>query len=204
MRDVIKHTIPVCWGSYEGKVWSVHSSGTAFLLNCGKETFLVTAAHVYEGILARLAEATRVRSFVGDIEFDFQDRLIASLGSAVLDIATFRILDSGISQLKKHIAYGPREWPPAPAQQDDGVLFAGYLGRERSHHQDEAEQTVCFDLYAGLTPVNSSSERHLGCVLERDEWVDSIGNGIPEVGYGLGGASGGGRLSSSTRAQLEL
>jgi hypothetical protein len=191
MRDVINHTIPICWGSYEGKTWSVHSSGTAFLLNCGLETFLVTAAHVYEGYLSALAETTRVRSFLGIIEFDFRGRLIANLGSKVLDIATFRISQSEISQLGKHVAYGPREWPPAPAQRDDGVLFAGFPGRERSHHQAAVEQTVCFGLYAGLTPVDSSSERHIGCVLERDEWIDSIGNGIPEVGYDLGGASGG-------------
>ena len=191
MRNVIKHVIPVCWGSYEGRTWSVHQSGTAFLLNCGLETFLVTAAHVYEEYLSSLSKVTGVRSYVGDVEFDFQDRLIANLGSDILDIATFRILESEISQLGKDVSHGPKEWPPEPAQQDDGVIFAGFPGVERSHHQVASTQTVCFGLYAGLTPVNSSSERHLGCVLERDEWIDAIGKGIPDVNYNLGGTSGG-------------
>lgn len=84
--------------------------------------------------------------------------------------------------------HGPREWPPANVAVDDGVFFGGFPGRERIQIGDAA---VEFGLYVGLTPVSSSSGRHFGCALDRDEWIDAIGNGIPDIGYDLGGMSGG-------------
>ncbi|PIF13352.1 S1 family peptidase [Janthinobacterium sp. 13] len=187
LRGVMNYTTPVSWGIIETGIWKIHGNGTAFLLNCGQDSFLVTAAHVYEGYLDAQKKYPQLRSYVGDIEFCFTDRLICHLGSSILDIVTFRITTDEIARLKKQVAYGSSDWL-RPVVEHDGVLFGGYPGKERNQRLPEE---VNFGMYVGLTPASSSSERHFGCVLEHDEWIDAIGNGIPQEGYDLGGVSGG-------------
>ena len=188
LGGTINYVINIAWGTFEQRRWRIHSSGTCFFLDCGAGPFLVTAAHVYEAYVEALRVNQGLRCQLGQMEFDLADRLICSLGSDRLDIATFRISADELAALAKQATHGRREWPPANVTVDDGIFFGGFPGRERFQIGDAA---VEFGLYVGLTPVSSCSERHFGCSLERDEWIDVIGNGIPEVGYDLGGISGG-------------
>jgi hypothetical protein len=147
--------------------------------------------------LAARQEHQHLRCQLGEMEFDLGDRLICSLGSERLDIATFRISADELAAIGKQATHGTRDWPPSNVAVDDGVFFGGFPGRER---MQIAAAEVQFGLYVGLTPVSSSSERHFGFSLERDEWIDAIGNGIPEVGYDLGGISGGPAFSITETA----
>jgi hypothetical protein len=60
-KSVCAYCLPIFWqgrGTNGGYV--IRNNGTAFILNCGAESFVVTAAHVYEGYMeARKNEELR-------------------------------------------------------------------------------------------------------------------------------------------------
>lgn len=171
-------------------LWKIEANGTAFALDCGKRPFLVTAAHVYEGYLADLERyGERVFGSLGSIPFRMEKRLIACLGSKTLDVATFEVTAEEIAESGKNVLVGGQtSWPPDPVREGEGVLFAGFPGSERIEQQ--ADMECNFGLYSAITPVSSVSERHFGCAFDRSEWLDTMGHGIPEEGYDLGGISG--------------
>jgi len=121
---------------------------------------------------------------LGSLEFDPQARCKGFLGSKNLDIATFHIEPNELQQSEKHVCYGASR----KVEMGSGVLIGGFPGLEREKIDP---QEYSFGLYTALTPVSSSSNRHFGCVLERSAWIDTLGHGLPDVGYNLGGMSGG-------------
>lgn len=188
LKEVLNYVIPVAWGVKEDDRWNILANGTAFILDCGEGPFLVTAAHVYEGYLEEKERTPGLRCQLGPMEFKPEERLICCLGEATLDISTLRLERSEIELLKKNVCYGPRPWPPKNVVEGDGVFLGGFPGRER---KASANDSFEFGVYVALTPVSSSSERHSGCVYERESWIDMFGKGIPEEGYDMGGVSGG-------------
>lgn len=180
---------PLYWGTpKENGEWTVDNNGTAFAIDCGAGPFLVTASHVYEGYLEAKAKAPAIRCQLGNMEFIPEKRVIDFRPSAQLDIATFQVTEAEIRTLGKTVLKGSNSsWPPDPAAENAGVLFAGFPGIERKP-LDPREYV--FGVYAALTPVSSVSHRHFGCAFERHEWIDIWGRGIPEDGYDLGGISG--------------
>lgn len=171
-------------------LWKIEANGTAFVLDCCGKPFLVTAAHVYEGYLADLNKyGDRVFGSLGSIPFQMEERLIDYLGSEKLDVATFEITAEEIAKSGKNVLVGgQKSWPPDPVKEGEGVLFAGFPGTERMEQQTKLECN--FGLYSAISPVSSVSERHFGCAFDRSEWLDTLGNGLPEAGYDLGGISG--------------
>lgn len=182
------YAIPLAWGIEERGEWKILSNGTAFMLDCGQGPFLVTAAHVYEGYLEAREQHTALQCQLGMLEFRLEERLICTLGHRVLDIATFRIEPDEIAALEKQICVGPAPWPPRNAAEQDAVFFGGFPGVER---RQTADDTINQGFYVALTPVSSSSQRHFGCAFERENWIDTLGHGIPAEDYDLGGVSGG-------------
>lgn len=184
--------------------FKICNNGTAFLLNLGEETFLVTAAHVYEAylrmkskvnLLNRLRlkqkkEEIKFRCIVGETQIDLEDRLICSLGSKILDISTFKVTNFEIEELKKlkKIIHTPLEFPTERVTKDAGVLFGGFPGEERKWVDTQEYQ---FGLYTAFTPVTTSNDRDFTCQLDRTFWIDTLGKGLPATGYDMGGVSGG-------------
>ncbi len=187
LREMMHYVIPISWGTCVNGEITIKSNASAFILNLGEQSFLVTAAHVYEGYLAAKACQNFV-SYLGSMEFNFEDRLIHSLGSSLLDIATFQITDQEINTLNKHVTYLNFGSEITRAKENQGVIFAGFPGKERGLIRDTE---YGYGLYVGLSPISSSSDRHFGCVFSRENWLDTFGNGLPPLGYNMGGMSGG-------------
>jgi hypothetical protein len=187
LENALNYATPLAWAAEEGDAWQILANGTAFILDCGQGPFLITAAHVYEKYLEHLENYPTLHCQLGEMEFHPEERLICTLGSGVLDIATFRIESDEIASLAKQICVGPAEWPPRNAIEHDGVFFGGFPGGER---RLQAKNAFNFGFYVALTPVSSSSQRHFGCAFERENWIDTLGNGIPAEDYDLGGISG--------------
>ena len=188
LRASCDYCIPIFWSTPKSGGRRVDNNGTAFVLDCGKGPFVVTAAHVYESYLKRRSECSDICPQLGDLTFRMEDREIGYLGSQALDIVTFSITAEEISLLKRRVLQGSQaDWPPPSAREGDEALFAGFPGLQRI---DKSQDECGFGFYASLTPVSSVSERHLGCVFDRLKWVDTFGKGFPGDEYDLGGISG--------------
>jgi len=188
LKAASDYAIPLFWGTPDNDHWQVCNNGTAFILDCGQGPFLVTAAHVYEGYLAKKEEVDEIVIQLGNIQFNLDEKELGNFGSEVLDIATFEITTDEIESLNKSILVGNQEnWPPSVPADGNGVLFSGYPGQERLE-LDDAE--VNFGIYAALTPIESVSDRNIGCAFDRSEWIDTAGLGLPPEGFDLGGVSG--------------
>ena len=182
---------PLFWAvRAENGHWKIKGNGSAFFLDCGKGPFLVTAAHVYEDYVSDLGkENGKVFGSLGSVPFRMEERLLACLGQKTLDIATFAVKKEEVTDSGKNVLVGgQKSWPPDPVKEGEGVLFAGFPGNQRIEEEQKLECN--FGLYSALTPVSSVSDRHFGCAFERSEWLDTMGTGLPEEDFDLGGISG--------------
>lgn len=192
-----EHVTWVFWTRETDEPTEVLGQGSAFILDRGSGPMLVTAAHVYRQFLAD-AEAhgplycqvsnTRVRNLPG--------LLIAcgNLGTPLgepdrePDIATFRMPRGAVHRVgKKPIVASSKEWPPPP-KVGENVLFVGCPGQERLI---AGPSEMNFGFHSGMTGVTSITDHQIACRFDRESWIDVQGNGLPPLGYGLGGISGG-------------
>ena len=184
LKIAASYAIPIFWGDET----QILSNGTAFILNTGINTFVVTAAHVYEDYI-RARESGKVKICqLSNVEFDLEGKRISNNKSESMDIATFSITVEEIRQIDKNVLYGSQySWPPKQPNEGEAVVVAGYPGIERLKRE---EKEYSFGLHCFNTPVSSVSGRHFGCSFEREYWIDVFGNGLPEELYNLGGISG--------------
>jgi hypothetical protein len=165
----------------------VHNA-SAFVLDCGRGPFVVTAGHVFSQFIADKRRASCLGSQIGNVEFDLERRLIDSGHDRRIDIATFHIEPNEVAALGKQIVFatdGP--WPPPP-NPGEVAFFGGFLGSQRIVL---GPNEVSFGLHLGMTPVADFTEYQIRCRFDRRYWVDVRGLGLPLPGYNLGGVSGG-------------
>jgi hypothetical protein len=178
------YAIPIFWVDNN----NVANNGTAFILDTGERTFVVTAAHVFKDYIEAKTNVGIISCQLSNIEFELEERLISCVGPKTMDIATFSITEKEIKRINKSVLRGSQKmWPPAQPNEGESVIVAGFPGVERIGKDDHEFSfgLVCFN-----TPVSSVSDRHFGCLFEREYWIDTFGNGFPEELYNLGGISG--------------
>jgi hypothetical protein len=163
-------------------------NGSAFVLDCGRGPFVVTAAHVFSEFLADKRRAQRIVSQIGNVAFDLEERLIDSGHDRRIDIATFRIEANELAELGKPVLVGTDGAWPDPPNPGEVTLFGGFLGSQRIVI---GSNDVSFGLHLGMTPVSDFTEHQIRCCLDRRNWVDVRGLGLPLPGYNIGGISGG-------------
>jgi len=162
--------------------------GSVFFLDCGRGPFAVTAGHVFDQWVRDRAER-RIRGYqIGNLGFDLEERLIDSGADRKIDIATFRISPAEIAALGKRVVSGTDGAWPAPPNVGEAVYFGGFPGAERI---EIAPLEYSFGLHSGMVPLTDFTDHQLGCSFDRRYWVDVRGQGLPPVGYDLGGVSGG-------------
>jgi hypothetical protein len=166
----------------------ISHGGSAFLLDCGRGPFVVTAAHVFSQFVIDKQRAQRLGSQLGNVAFDLEERLIDSGYERRIDIATFRIAPNEIADLAKCVVVGAEGAWPAPPKEGEIVFFGGFLGSQRIAI---SPNEVSFGLHLGMTPVSDFTEHQIRCRFERKNWVDVRGLGLPLPGYDLGGVGGG-------------
>lgn len=186
LKMAAMYSIPIFWGTKETS--QVDNNGTAFILDTGERRFVVTAAHVYESYLKKKSKGLIDDCQLSNLPFELEEKRISTSSSSSMDIATFDITEQEIQSLKRSVLQGnQRTWPPKRPRINEAIVIAGFPGNER---QQVSTHGYSFGLYCFNTPVSSISNRHFGCVLEREYWVDSFQLGLPEEGYDLGGISG--------------
>jgi len=188
LKTAASYSIPLFWGVKNNGQSVVANNGTAFILNTGKRTFVVTAAHVYEAYIKSINSGEGEKSQLANIEFDLSERLISCIGSSIIDIATFEITPQEISTLGKSVLFGSNSvWPPSKCFEGQAIVIAGFPGLER---MQIVNKSYSFGAHCFNTPASSVSERHFGCSLDRKHWIDLFGKGFPEKNFDLGGISG--------------
>ena len=165
----------------------VHNA-SAFVLDCGRGPFVVSAGHVFSQFLADNRRASRLGSQIGNVEFDLESRLIDTGHDRRIDIATFHIEPSEVAALGKQTVVGTDGPWPLPPNPGEVAFFGGFLGSQRIAI---GPNEVSFGLHLGMTPVSDYTEYQIRCRFDRRYWVDSRGLGLPLPGYDLGGISGG-------------
>jgi hypothetical protein len=187
-----EHVTWLFWHYQDRGLWTppfaLAHHGSMFFLDCGRGPFAVTAGHVFNAYLEHVHKRHVRGTQVGGIDFDPQERLIASGKHLGIDIATFRITPEEIAATGKKIVRstdGP--WPPPP-NVGEAVYFGGFPESERDRI---AKKEFSFGLHSAIVRLTSFTEHQLCCQFDRRYWMDIRGLGLPPVGYELSGASGG-------------
>jgi len=184
LKIAADYAMPIAWADKE----KILNNGTAFVLHTGTNTFVVTAAHVYEGYLAAKAEGSVAACQLMEIDFELEQRLICARSSGDMDIATFAIDNNEIKSLGKNVLFGSQStWPPKKPNEQEAIVVAGFPGIERIEIK---KRNYSFGVHCFNTPASSIGPRHFGCSFDRQYWVDVFGHGLPEELYDLGGISG--------------
>jgi hypothetical protein len=164
------------------------SQGSMFFLDCGRGPFAVTAGHVFDAFVEHCSKY-RVRGCqIGNVEFNPQERLIASGKDLRIDIASFRVTREEIAATGKKIVQGIDGPWPRPPNRDEAVFLGGFPGCERDQI---GRREIVFGLHSAMPRLTSFTEHQLCCQFDRSGWVDVRELGLPPVGYDLGGISGG-------------
>ncbi len=104
------------------------------------------------------------------------------------DIAIFRLPPGAAERIAKKPIDGPRGNWPAPPKVGENVMFAGYPAQERIITKPDE---ISFGFYSAMTDVTSITDHQIWCRFNRECWAEAHGLGLPPIGYGLGGISGG-------------
>lgn len=187
IKIATRYVAPFFWREITMDGCYKFNNGSIFFLNCGNNTFAVTANHVYQGYLDAQAAGSKVICQVGNAEFIPENRLIDSDES--LDIATFDISEKEIKQIGKLALIGSQSsWPPLPPELDKGVFFVGFPGKERVFTEPTS---LSFGLYSALCIAKNVNELNISCQIEHEQNIEIEGIGVlPPKNYDAGGLSG--------------
>jgi hypothetical protein len=191
------HVVWIFWTRDTDQPTEILDQGSAFILDRGGGPLLVTAAHVYRGYLRDRERHGALYCQVSNCKVnDLSAHLIScgNLGRPLdepdkdADIATFRLPPGAVERIGKVPILAQHTNWPAPPSINENVMLAGFPGNERII---EAVDEINFGIYSAMTPVTSITEHQISCRFNRDYWIDAHGHGLPPLGYGLGGISGG-------------
>ena len=158
----------------------VRCGGTGFLVNSGRERFLVTADHVVGGILDRGLIRVAIGNQSGNRGKNISNWEIIDRDENV-DIATLKVpSDFDPSELSKSF-FTPYRWPAPRAERGESALFGGFQGTERKGEQGllTTPSGIISDF------VVASSDRHF---VIADEYGERIRQGEPRSAGGMSGA----------------
>jgi hypothetical protein len=109
------------------------------------------------------------------------------------DIATFRVTPGEIREIgKRVVTHTPTNWPPSPVPEGYAVIVSGFPGQARQVQlrKNLMPKEISFGYYYASTPVTISLPDQVSCRFERESWVSSFPEGMPDPGFDLGGISG--------------
>lgn len=191
------YVMPLCWVHAEKpdakfKRPVIADNGSAFLLDCGKGPFLVTANHVFEGYLAARNQRADTVCVIWQTTFPLHDRLIAA--DAVHDVATFRVTPEEIEAFRLTGKFPLKgitgKWPPPAPQVERGMFFSGFPGDGRTLLPYTGTVEVDWHGYTSLTTAKSVSPTGITLVIEHNpEWDTGTRPTAPPE-WALGGCSG--------------
>ena len=188
LHDGLNYAVPIWWVATDSEYRLSLRSGTAFLVDCGCGVFAVTAEHVFRQYRADKRAAKEIACQIGNALFDPDEHLIAF--DPELDVATFRLSATDVTAIgKPTISASATTWPPRSADEGNFAFFAGFPAPSRGI--SSTGHFLAAVPYMAMTPITVITERQITCRFDRKKWVDIGGQGLPPVGYEIGGVSGG-------------
>src|SRR5258708_2258876 len=162
-------------------------NGSAFLADYGHGVFAVTAAHVFAEYCEVRRTAHKVVCQLGHALFHPETRLISCRDD--LDIATFRVSPDEAKQINKPVLKSdPQIWEPVNPVVGNFAFFVAFPAQPRGMASSGDFITAP---YFAMPPITSVTDRQITCRFDREKMIDLGGNGLPPVGYDIGGVSGG-------------
>ncbi len=192
-----EHVAWIFWTPHTDEPREILDQGSAFILRREDKLFLVTAAHVYRGYLEDRKQHGSLYCQVQNCTVrDLSDHLIACGNLDIPldepdrdpDIAVFRLTPGAAERIARKPINGPKGAWPAPPNVGETVMFAGFPGQARIMTEPDE---ISFGMYSAMTPVTSTTDHQISCRFDREYWIDAHRLGLPPLGYGLGGISGG-------------
>jgi hypothetical protein len=187
LHSGLAFAVPLWWlRDDQGHVLRLRN-GSAFLVDYGHGLFAVTAAHVFAEYREAKKTAHRIVCQLGHALFDPEMRLISCRDE--LDIATFRVSEDEAKQIKKPaVKPDPPIWEPLNPAVGNFAFFAGFPAQTRGMTSSGDFVTAP---YFAMPAITSVTDHQITCRLDREKMIDLGGNGLPPVGYDIGGISGG-------------
>jgi hypothetical protein len=194
LEFVASITAPLYWIIREDEKQYRVRNGSVFFLDAGTGPFAVTANHVIDGWQRDCAVGNVVALQLGlDLRIDLGGKNAIIASHTDLDIATFRITAAEIQSIGKTTLTGyQRAWPPGPPQQDRGIYYAGFPGKETIWL---SPTEISFGVVPGGGIASSVSDRDVSTLIERQHLVAVLGQGLPPEDYDFRGMSGGPMLT---------
>jgi hypothetical protein len=88
---------------------------------------VVTAGHVYRKFLEDKGVSQQIKSQIGNLAFDPEERLIDCGTDARIDVATFRLQPEEIPAIGKQVVIGSETFWPAAPNAGEAVFVGGFL-----------------------------------------------------------------------------
>jgi hypothetical protein len=197
LEEGMGYVVPIFWLALDAEQTAELRNGSAFLVDCGQGTFAVTAAHVFVAYTEAKRTAAQIACQIGNLLFDPEAKLIDRDTST--DIATFRLSPEDVAKIDKPVlSSNEANWPPSPANEGDFAFFAGYPAQARGMAPGNYFAAVP---YRAMTPITTITDYQITCRFNRDKMLDHSGQGLPPVGYDIGGMSGGPLLIPTLHAR---
>ncbi len=193
-QTIISYSNFVTFGNFdEAGEYQLRGNGSCFFLRTPRRLMVITAAHVFDGIVKAKKENPKAVASIGSMVFDFEERLIATGKSGEpddpsdVDIATFDLTETELKKLSNKMAL--EYWPPYPPTEGHGIAFVGYPAQEIIQKRNG---TRSFAFYVGTSLVKRVTDRQLEIDLGHRNLSDALVYGkVPQPGYNTGGMSGG-------------
>lgn len=167
-------------------------NGTIALIDLGKGPMGITCHHVIQGYREYRKKYEDVLFNIGTVELDPIDQLIDE--NDKIDLALIQLTSSQVKEITSVGEIGsqvhkPRNWPPAPPEENEFVLFGGFPGCLKTV---ESKNEFIFSSWScGGSRIDSVSEYRFISPFEREYWIRSFGKDCLMSLEVLGGMSGG-------------
>src|SRR5260221_4311043 len=191
-------TAPIFWLIPENDGKFQARNGSAFFLDAGQGPFGITANHVLEGWQEHHVGLRASQPFVGapdrrPLTLDLNARNCVIARHKGLDIATFQISMEEIAAIGRTILTGfQSSWPPSPPTVDRGVYTCGFPGTGTVWL---SRNELSFGAVPGSGVASSVSERDVSSLIEREQLIGVLGDGVPPENFDFRGISGGPMLA---------
>jgi hypothetical protein len=190
---------PFWWDVPEETAGRQRQGGTICFVHTGKRLIGVTAGHIHQEIVDRLATGKSRWCQIGAHTFDPVARLIDLSDAHALDIATYDLSEIQVNAADADIHHAPA-WPPEVGPDDIQVVGGWPWSLSEDGVGSHTHQFLHF-----IARLSSHSDRNLGIVTYTSKSVPWGRNALPP-GTNLGGMSGGPvyRLSEKEIVNLTL
>lgn len=192
-----EHVTWIFWARDTDEPTDILGHASAFMLDRGGGPMLVTAAHVYRRYLDDQRRVGPLRCQVANTTIKNLSAHLIACGNLDIpldepdqepDIATFRLTTGAAERIGKRPVLAPaRDWPASP-KRGEQVMFCGFPAQERIR---VSAGEINFGFHSGMTRAAAVTDHQITVRFEREFMIDQHGTGLPPVGYGLGGISGG-------------